>query len=323
MNHEVGLTLECERADLKAAADQALFRSSESTLTTRPGEGGKVAKAEPAPVQPEMSVAEAFEAIVQSCLQHFRLNEPLVARRHEPAALHQLRVAMRRLRAAFSLFRPALVDAQLDDLRHELRWFSGQLGEARNLDVLLQRRGLPRSLRKALKKERHDAYDQVVEALDSKRSRQLSIELLAWLELGPWHQNDKAMRPLPDFVARRLYKWWQKIAHHGDLQSMRTEERHELRIEIKKLRYALEFVQPLHVHAGGKQKHFSKAVERLQESLGRLNDLATAQAISRRLGHKLVHSKGEVRQIEAKCLATAQASLDRVKKIGPYWTKLI
>ena len=60
---------------------------------------------------------------------------------------------MRRLRAAFALFKPALADPQLEDLRHELRWFTGQLGEARNLDVLLQQRGLPRPLRKSLKKD--------------------------------------------------------------------------------------------------------------------------------------------------------------------------
>ena len=229
---------------------------------------------------------------------------------------------MRRLRAAFALFKPALSDPQFEDLRHELRWFTGQLGEARNLDVLLQQRGLPRPLRKSLKNERDGAYDQVVEALDSKRLRLLLIDLLAWLELGRWHQNNKAMRPLPDFVARRLYKWWQRIAHHDELRPMRTEERHELRIEIKKLRYALEFVQPLNVRAEGKQKQFYKGIERIQESLGRLNDLASAQAMSRQFGYKQVHPKDEVRRIEAKCLAAAQTSLDRLKKIGPYWTKL-
>ncbi len=229
---------------------------------------------------------------------------------------------MRRLRAAFSLFKPALADPQFEALRQELRWFTGQLGEARNLDVLLQQRGLPRPLRKSLKKERDGAYDQVVEALDSKRLRLLLIDLVAWLELGRWHQNNKAMRPLPDFVARRLYKWWQRIAHHDELRSMRTEERHELRIEIKKLRYGLEFVQPLHVRAEGKQKQFYKGVERIQESLGRLNDLATAQAMSRQFGFKQVPPRDEAHRIEAKCLAAAQTSLDRLKKIGPYWTKL-
>jgi triphosphatase len=322
VNHEVGLVIERESADSEPGADRASLRTVESAFAIGPDEGGKVAKAEPVPVRSEMSVAEAFETIVQSCVRHFRLNEPLVVHRRDPAALHQVRVAMRRLRAAFSLFKPALADPQFEALRQELRWFTGQLGEARNLDVLLQQRGLPRPLRKSLKKERDGAYDQVVEALDSKRLRLLLIDLVAWLELGRWHQNNKAMRPLPDFVARRLYKWWQRIAHHDELRSMRTEERHELRIEIKKLRYGLEFVQPLHVRAEGKQKQFYKGVERIQESLGRLNDLATAQAMSRQFGFKQVPPRDEAHRIEAKCRAAAQTSLDRLKKIGPYWTKL-
>ena len=322
MIHEAGLVMEREGAETEPGTDRAPSRAIEAAFAINPDEGGKAAKAEPVPVRSGMSVAEAFETIVQSCVRHFRMNEPLVLRRRDPAALHQVRVAMRRLRAAFALFRPALADPQLEDLRHELRWFTSQLGEARNLDVLLQQRGLPRPLRKSLKKERDGAYDQVVEALGSKRLRLLLIDLLAWLELGRWHQNNKAMRPLPDLVARRLYKWWQKIAHHDELRSMRTEERHELRIEIKKLRYALEFVQPLHVRAEGKQKQFYKAVERIQESLGRLNDLATAQAISRHFGYKQVHPKEEAHRIEAKCLAAAQTSLERLRNIGPYWTKL-
>lgn len=321
VNHEVGLVMEREGAESGPGADRASLRTIESAFAIHPDEGGKVAKAEPVPVRSDMSVAEAFQTIVQSCVRHFRLNEPLVVHRRDPAALHQVRVALRRLRAAYALFRPALADPQLEDLRHELRWFTGQLGEARNLDVLLQQRGLPRPLRKSLKEERNVAYDQVVEAMGSKRLRLLLIDLLAWLELGRWRQNNKAMRPLPDFVSRRLYKWWQKVAHHDDLRSMRSEERHELRIEIKKLRYGLEFVQPLHVRAEGKQKQFYKGVERIQESLGRLNDLATAQDISKQFGYKL-HPKGEAHRIEAKCLASAQTSLERLKKIGPYWTKL-
>ena len=322
MNHEAGLVIEREGTDSEPGADRASLRTVESAFAIGPDEGGKVAKAEPVPVRSEMSVAEAFETIVQSCVRHFRLNEPLVVHRRDPAALHQVRVAMRRLRTAFSLFKPALADPQFEALRQELGWFTGQLGEARNLDVLLRQRGLPRPLRKLLRKEREGAYDETVEALDSKRLRLLLIDLLAWLELGRWHQNHKAMRPLPDFVARRLYKWWQEIAHHDELRSMRTKERHELRIEIKKLRYALEFVRPLHVRAEGKQKQFYKGVERIQESLGRLNDLATVQAMSRQLGFKQVPPKDEAHRIEAKCLAAAQTSLDRLKKIGPYWTKL-
>jgi CHAD domain-containing protein len=320
VNDEIDLKLECGRPDADADVEPALFRDVETAFVG--GAAEKVTKAEPVLVRADMTVASAVEAIVHSCIRHFRLNELIVVQRRQAEALHQVRVSMRRLRTALSLFRPALVDAQFDDLRKELRWFTGELGEARNLDVFLKRKNLEKPLRAVLKVERERAYDEVLEALQSNRLRLLLIDLIAWVELGRWRQNPKAARPLPDLAARRLYKWWQKIAHHGDLDSMHADERHELRIEIKKLRYALDFVSPLHTTAGRKQKQFYRSVEKLQESLGALNDVATSRSLWRKFGHKLPRSKSEEREIEDKCLHDAQGSLDRLKKIGPYWTKL-
>lgn len=322
MTNDADLKLELEPTDA-AAADQLFFRDAEEAFAIASEPPRKATRAVPVPIHTGMSVADAFDLIFQGCIGHFRSNEALVVRRCDAAALHQVRVAMRRLRAALSLFKSALADPQFEALRHELRWFTGQLGEARNLDVFLQQRGLPRSLRKSVRRERDRAYGEVVETLKSKRLRLLLIDFAAWVRLGRWRQNHKATRPLKDFAGRRLYKWWQRTLRHGELGSMHGDERHNLRIEIKKLRYALEFVQPLHVRAGRKQRQFYKAVERLQESLGRLNDLATAQVMSRKFGHKHLLSKSETHQLEAKCLDAAQSSLDRLKKIGPYWTKLV
>lgn len=322
MNHEVDLKVRPAPANADPEVDRAPFLDAEAAVDLK-AQPGKVTKAELVPVRLDITVAEAVETIVQSCIQHFRSNELIVARRREAAALHQMRVSMRRLRAALSLFRPALTDAQFDNLRDELRWFTGQLGEARNLDVFLAQKGLPKPMRAEVKVERERAYDQVIEVLQSKRLRLLLIDLIAWIELGRWRQNPKAWRPLSDFAARRLYKWWQKIARHGDLESMHADERHELRIEIKKLRYALDFVLPLHTDAGRKQKQFYKSVERLQDSLGTLNDVVTAEALWRKFDHKVPRSKSQDRKTEQKCLGAAQSSLDRLRKIGPYWTRLV
>ena len=321
MNHEVDLKSKCHSPAEDPSIERTLLRDAEAAFAPT-GEPGKVTKAEPIEVRPDMTVAEAVEAIVQSCIHHFRSNAVIVARRREVAALHQMRVSMRRLRAALSLFRPALADPQFENLRDELRWFTGQLGEARNLDVFLMQKGIPKPLRSLLKTERGNAYDHVIETLQSKRLRLLLIDLIAWVELGRWRRNPKACRPLSDFVARRLYKWWQKIARHGDLEAIHANERHELRIEIKKLRYALDFLQPLHMNAGRKQKQFYKSVEGLQESLGKLNDVVTARALWRKYGHKLPRSKSQEQEIEEKYLRSAQASLDRIRKTGPYWTRL-
>ena len=72
----------------------------------------KPSKAPPVNLLQDMIVAQGFAAIAQSCLKHFRLNEPLIVQGRDPVALHQARVALRRLRSALSLFRPALLDEE-------------------------------------------------------------------------------------------------------------------------------------------------------------------------------------------------------------------
>jgi triphosphatase len=282
----------------------------------------KITKASPVDVRADIAVAEGSALIAHSCIRHFRLNEPIVLRRRDPAALHQVRVAMRRLRAALSIFRPALEDSHFDGLRDELRWFTGQLGDARNLDVYLEQKRLSAGVRKALGKERRLAYDRVIEALQSKRLRMLMIDLAAWIAVGKWRHSEKAKRPLASYATRRIGRIWQKVAAHGELQPMQDAERHELRIEIKKLRYALEFVEPLHAGVGRRQMQFGKAVEALQDALGVLNDLVTTRAIATAAGDSRALARLADAEVHNKCLHEAQACLDRLRKIGPYWSKV-
>jgi inorganic triphosphatase YgiF len=280
------------------------------------GRLGKVAKAEPVRLRADMSVADGFEAIVSACLRHFRLNEALVIDGRTPEALHQARVAMRRLRSAFTLFRSAILDAEFPHLREELRWFTGELGDARNLDVYLQREdgGDERAL---LEGRRERAYDAVIEAMDSARFRTLMLDLVAWSALGEWRGHANAQMPLGPYVSRRIDRLWAKIAMAGDLWVMDDEQRHVLRIQIKKLRYALEFVEALHAHERQRQKKFAKAVEEMQEALGHLNDLVVARTLVMAEAWPIAphepceNEKGFVRE--------ADHCLDRLRKIGPYW----
>lgn len=274
-------------------------------------------KASPVPVRAEMSMADGFAVIAQSCLRHFRLNEPLVVEKRDPAALHQARVAMRRLRSALSLFKPAVADNEYPRLREQLRWLTGQLGEARNLDVYLQR-NVSGNVREALVRNRERAYDNVIEVLNSKRFRLLMIDFLRWLALGHWRSGDKATRPLPEYGGKRIDRLWQRIGAHGDLRKMDDLERHDVRIEIKRLRYGLEFLHALHDHDNGRQKQFLKAAEGLQETLGHLNDIVTGRELSEQ---GFPASDAADLAGEPRLLAQAEQRFRRLKKLGAYWTK--
>lgn len=246
---------------------------------------GRAAKAEPIQLLPAMSAAEGFAAIASSCLRQFRLNEEIVEQSADPAALHQARVAMRRLRSAFSLFRPMIADDAFAPLREEVRWFTDQLGDARNLDVLLKRIGGKAKavdLREALTAEREAAYARVRGALGSARLRRLMLELVAWIETGAWREQDRAALPITTFAAVQLRKRWRKVRKGGkQLRTLEAEPLHRLRIEVKKLRYAAEFLASLQTDADriALQRAFADALEDMQEALGELNDEATGQAL--------------------------------------------
>ena len=288
------------------------------------GPMAKAVKAGPVHVDPAMTVAEGFTAIFYACLRHFRLNEPMVVAARDAGSLHQARVAMRRLRASFSLFRPVLTDDRFEELREELRWFTGQLGEARNLDVFLEQLDEDHADRPRLMLDRYQAYSAIIETLGSQRFRDLMLTLVEWVELGQWRSGKKARRPLARVAGKRIDRLWKKIEEAGtQLGALEEEPRHRLRIDVKKLRYALEFVGSLHAGAGNKRKRFMTALEALQEELGLLNDMVTARTISA----GLVEDGSETAGMPPPCptaeeaahLANSQDNFRRLRKAGPYW----
>lgn len=279
-------------------------------------EQAKVHKAGPVKVDANMTVGQAFDAIVHSCLKHYRLNEPLVIHESNSAALHQARVGMRRLRSALTLFRPAIEDVEFQHLRHELRWFTAQLGDARNLDVYLQR-DLPKDERDRLLVKRERAYDQVTDAMNSQKFRRLLIDLVGWCAIGAWRSGKLAQRPIQSFANRRLDRLWKRVSAAGrNLAAMDESQRHRLRIQVKKLRYAVEFLQGIYAHARMNERRFASAVGELQESLGKLNDMTTAISLGATpVEHEwLIGSPGERRHL----IAAEDAFRDLIRT-GPFW----
>jgi len=276
---------------------------------------GAPVRASPVAVTGELTVAQAFAAIVHACLRHYRLNEEVVIEQRDPTALHQGRVALRRLRSAFTLFKPAIGgDPHFQELREELRWFTNQLGDARNLDVFLTR-DLPPDEQADASNRREGAYDQVVTAMTEPRSRLLVIDLTAWAAIGDWRHSKRAKQPIGAFADKRLDRLWGTVEPTGrSLARMTEESRHELRIQIKKMRYAVEFFHRLHPETKVK-KRFGVAVEQLQEALGKLNDLATARTISSGEGSGWLGEQSE----ELSWLGEAEVALKALGKAGPFW----
>lgn len=252
---------------------------------------GRPAKADPVQLDPGMSEGEAFRAIASACLRHFRLNEIALLAARDPDALHQARVALRRLRSALTLFRHTVRGKDYQHLREELRWFAGQLGEARNLDVLLAEDAPPpfcedAGLRETLREEREAAYDRVMAAIDSDRARFLVLRLALWLELGGWRFKPRAEGNVRALATHQLERQWRRVRRRGaELGALDADSEHQLRIDIKKLRYAAEFLASLYPAKAeaARSRNFIAALKELQERLGVANDYRLANAVAARL----------------------------------------
>lgn len=300
-----------------------------------------IAKAEPIILSPDHTVGEGFRAIALACIRHFRLNEALLVDEREGAALHQMRVALRRLRSAFSLFKAAIADAERDRLREELRWISGALGKARDLDVFVQKRLDPDEtspeLWSQVVAQREAAFDEAIEAVNSERSRALMIALVQWTTLGGWRAagDDVAKlrdRPLAAFASDALDRFHRKVVKGGrKLARLGDEERHAVRIAGKKLRYASEFFASLYDGRKHRALHkkYVQSLEALQEELGSLNDQVTARKLSEQIAASLTseNARNELLAREAigqkgekpALMRRGVDAYDRFEKAEPFW----
>ncbi|WP_420139579.1 CHAD domain-containing protein [Sphingomonas sp.] len=280
-------------------------------------------KAPPIALTGEVTVAEAFQAVTGACLRHFRLNEDILLRHDGAEPLHQARVALRRLRSALSIFKPALSDARFDHFRDELRWLAATLGDARDLDVLLARQD-GRDVG-ALLPARAQAYAEVHAALASIRTRTLMIDMSEWLAIGGWRMQETRHpvrdRPAESFAAATLQKLRRRLKREGrDLAKLNDEARHEVRILAKKLRYASEFFASLFPGKKPERRarNFLKALEALQTHLGDLNDLVHAPIVYARWGIDLAQDDSSPKR-RAKLLRRAKEAHEILCDVKPFW----
>jgi len=255
-------------------------------------------------LRPEMRADDGLRAIGRSCLRQVADNVPALEA-GDPEGVHQMRVGLRRLRAAMSLFGDLLSDTQSAALEREVKWLTKELAPARELEVLVQRVVIPvnrqharlsglSSMARALVRQRGDALDQARAAVGSPRFRRLLLDIAGWIEIGRWASpRDDLLRgriemPITTFAAAALQRSWRKLRKKGKaLRELDGRGRHKLRIQGKKLRYASEFFATLFQRRKGakRQKPFLSKLKSLQASLGELNDIVVHEDLIRANAH--------------------------------------
>lgn len=244
--------------------------------------------------------AEAFRAIATELLRLTAAQQPKV-RRRDPTGVHQMRIALRRMRAAISVFGELIEGRDTQRLKRELKWLAGRLAPARDLHLLEVKiksaqlgTGSPAFL-KRLGSDRGAAFASASATVELQRFRKLMSDLQRWIDAGEWTRGaNGAERPSAaefgqQVLARRARKLNKRLEK---LEQLDDEERHQVRIAAKKLNYAIGFFESLFDGRTGKRlERFRKHLKKLLDALGALNDVAVhrklAGKFSRRATAKL------------------------------------
>ncbi len=248
----------------------------------------------------EPSLDEAVEAIISACLEQFLANWPVFFDGDEVAAVHQMRVAMRRLRSALGLFYRALPATEFLALRDEAKRIANVLGGARDWDVFMAMlRDGPAAafpdeagfaaLEAQCLAHRQAGYAQARALLEDPATSRFLLMAEAFIARRGWRNGlpaevlPRLAEPAKAFGAQALQRLHRKLRKRGKhLARLAAHDRHGVRIELKKLRYAAEFFGALLEHQQ-RLRQFHQAASGLQEELGKLNDMAAAQTLALRL----------------------------------------
>ena len=235
---------------------------------------------------PQGSVGEMAFATLHEQWRSLLAEEPGTRLGDDIEALHRMRVAVRRLRAALRLFQRCL-PGEGAALRRELRWLGAELGAVRDTDVQLdqleawqeaaeaEEREAFESLRPLLEAERRVARAAMLQALNSERYARLEARMTDLVREGPMRAPPAALTPAREVLPDLLRPYLRAVRKQGDAITVDSpaSEYHALRIHGKRLRYALECLSDEYGRAA---KRLTRALRRLQEVLGAHQDAAVA-----------------------------------------------
>jgi inorganic triphosphatase YgiF len=304
--HQLELELKHGQAQELFALARALARKVPLQLASK-SKGGlgyalidkekpQPAKAGPIALAADADWATAFQVIARACLYQLIANKAAL-HGGDLEALHQMRIALRRLRTAISLFSDMLEGPQTAAMKSSLKRLTAQLGPARELDVFVKRvvrrveepgaggtgTGM---VAKEFRERRAQALTAAENVTASALFRRLMLDVVAWIESGDWTCNGKNLtRECPTAVAAaaELKRRTRKIRKQGKhLAGLDPRRRHKLRVRAKKLRYACEFFAD--AFPGKKRSRrrtgFAGKLKKLQGALGDLNDIVVHQELA-------------------------------------------
>jgi len=299
------------------------------------------AKAAPLAFAPDVSLDEAIATILASCLDHFAANANALRQGAGDEAIHQMRVALRRLRALLGLLKRVAPVAEVTAAAEQAKALAAALGPARDWRVLLQRLEAEQS--GMLKKERGfvallgavearalAAEAEAGAAVDGPAAEQFLRDMGAFVARRPWRtclEDAQAPSTARRFACAQLTRLHRRALRRCEgVARLPPPRRHEARIALKKARYAAEFFESL--FSPKRAKNYAHDISELQERLGDDNDWTTAARLLGEIraadgGAETARAVDQILASRAKTLraslAKAKKSAERVRKADRFW----
>jgi CHAD domain-containing protein len=253
----------------------------------------KPAKAAAPRIRPKQSCIVAFCEICRSATDQILKNRAVIHQSDDPEGPHQMRIGLRRLRSALKAFRPAIDDRVIRDLSGASRNLGLVLSELRDADVLateIVRSVVARHpdnpdlplLMTALAAVRSERRKKVLTALQSDQwvcLHRMLKELPRHLDcVSRSGRNSDLNQPILAASHKVLRRLWRRVERWGErIDELTLAERHEMRKDLKTLRYAIDFLAPL--YSAKRVNAFLNKLGRLQDKFGYLIDVAVAQKL--------------------------------------------
>lgn len=254
----------------------------------------RVSKPSAMRLSPHDPAIQALRAIVEETLGHLLTNQP-AALAGDPEGVHQVRIAVRRIRSALRLFSPHLKSHAMRLFEDELRHAGRTIGEARDWDVFCgeilpqvaespKARKFAEMMRAPAEARRAEAHETCLRQLRDPSFRALVLGLAAWIEEGRENSGqvgDKVLKRDIKDIGEELLDGLDAIATKRGRavgQDAKAAELHPLRKSLKKLRYSVEFLEL--IYRPKKVKVFLRRLKKLQDALGEINDALMATRLA-------------------------------------------
>lgn len=297
----------------------------------------------------DITVEQALVGTVRHCLDHVMANEASVLESEDPEGVHQMRVALRRLRSALRLFRSVVPAPQHRSLVDGIKWLAGELAATRDWDVLVDEIVGPVAARlpdetafevllARLHEERRRSRHAARDAIRSPRYTKFLLQSGGWLAKRAWrdHPPGEASARLDDrldsFADDVFAQRHDKVCARGRrFESLSAGERHRLRIDVKRLRYATDFFGA--IYCKDEVTPYAAQLAKIQDALGYRNDVAVARNLVERLGDMCTgddarqcrHAGAIVMGWHTRAMAQSETafarSIDDFVACRPFWTK--